>query len=137
MKNSLLEEMVGLKIAKCYRYFYENFSDSIPDDLIDQETDGSLCVLFSNNLLIEFIPKSEDFSINISQKGLNYLENDKLKDVSNNSFWSKFTNKSVKNVTALKYGFRISFENLDSIEILYFSETDYTFDALVIRQALE
>lgn len=77
MKNNEINinRLVGLKIVECYRHFYESFLDEIPEHLREQETDGSLCLLFSDNTTIEIKPVSEDFSIDIRKRNIDYIKN--------------------------------------------------------------
>jgi hypothetical protein len=130
-----INDIIGLKIIKCYRFFYEAFSDNMPEHLRDQETDGSLYLLFSNNMLIEFKPISEEFSIDIKRLNHDYsLNNHDIKDVSSNDFWMRFLDRKISFLKLLKNGIQINFENLKKIEIIYLSETKYTFDSLIIRE---
>ncbi|PJJ11144.1 hypothetical protein CLU83_4640 [Flavobacterium sp. 1] len=136
MKNNetYINRLIGLKIVKGYRFFYESFLDEMPEDLRDQETDGSLCLLFSDNTVLEIKPISENFSIDIEKRDINYIKNNQdLKNVSNNSFWSQLVNIKISSVKLLENGIQIGFENLKKIEIKYLSETEYTFDSLIIR----
>ncbi|QYS87102.1 hypothetical protein JJC03_03820 [Flavobacterium oreochromis] len=136
MKESInLEDYIGLSIKKCYRLFYEEFSESVPDYLKHQETDGSLCLIFSNNEVIEITPLTEDFSINVKKLNIDYiLDCKELKDVSNNDFWKKYINKKIELIELLSNGIQIKFYDSNKIEILYLSETEYTFDSLIIRE---
>jgi hypothetical protein len=128
--------LIGLKIVKSYRFFYESFLDEMPENLRDQETDGSLCLLFSDNTVIEIKPISEDFSTDIQKKDINYIKNNQdLKDVSSNSFWIQLINIKISSVKLLENGIKISFENSKKIEVKYLSETNYTFDSLIIRDS--
>lgn len=136
MKNNEadINRLIGLKIVKSYRFFYESFLDEMPENLRDQETDGSLCLLFSDSTVIEIKPISEDFSIDIKKRDIDYIKNNSdLKNVSNNSFWSQLVNKKISLVKLLENGIQIGFENSKKIEIKYLSETEYTFDSLIIR----
>ncbi|MBF4485041.1 hypothetical protein [Flavobacterium sp. CSZ] len=136
MKNNNIniDGLTDLKIIKSYRFFYESFLDEMPEELRDQETDGSLCLLFSDNTVIEIKPISENFSIDIQKRDINYINNNQdLKDVSNNSFWRQLLKIKISSVELLENGIQISFENSKKIEVKYLSETKYTFDSLIIR----
>ncbi|OOB82201.1 hypothetical protein BZL53_10300 [Flavobacterium columnare] len=130
-----INDYIGLSIKKSYRFFYEDFSDVIPDYLKDQETDGSLCLNFSNDEIVEITPLTEEFSIQIKKLDYDYITScENLKEVSDNDFWRKFINKKIELIELLPNGIQIKFENFKNIEIIYLSETEYTFDSLIIRE---
>ena len=57
------ESIIGLKIVRCYRNFYELDNSHIPVNILHEKSDGDLIIEFSNNVMIKFSPSSEDFSI--------------------------------------------------------------------------
>ncbi|MBF6653858.1 hypothetical protein C3B47_13400 [Flavobacterium columnare] len=130
-----VNDYIGLSIKKSYRLFYEDFLDIISDSLKDQETDGSLCLKFSNGEVIEITPLSEEFSIEIKKIDSNCITAyENLKEVSNNDFWKKYINKKIELIELLPNGIQIKFDDSKRIEIIYLSETEYTFDSLIIRE---
>ena len=134
-----LNSLKGLSVQNCLRLYSENDFEDIPVSLKDEESDGSTFLIFSNNLVYGFYANTEIYSIDIKK----IKENDipiEAKDVSGNSFWKNIIGIKILCVEILKneysefYGFRFSFENNIKIDIQYIAESNYTFDAIVIRK---
>jgi hypothetical protein len=128
----------GLSIQNCLRQFSENDFEEIPEDMREQEADGSTFLIFSNGDAYGFYPNSEEFSIEI-KKIVRADIPSRVSDVSGNNFWKSVIDKKIVEVELLCnnldsfYAIRFSFENNVKIDVEYISESDYTFDALIIR----
>jgi len=141
MKNisDNISSLKGLYIKNCFRIFSESDYESIPDDLREQESDGSTFLIFSDESVYGFFPNTEKFTIELEKLHIKDIPNNSY-DVSKNVFWSSVIGIKITSIKQLysnlniHYGFRFFFENNTIIDIKYISESVYTFDALVIRK---
>lgn len=132
--------IIGKTIQKCERYLSENDFEDIPESLLSTESDGITYLTLNNELILGFYPHTEKSTISYSTLNKNDVGNTDLINISTNYLIKNILNIPIKGITLLKnefliepYGVRFIFENDKSIELLYLSESEYTFDALVIR----
>ena len=138
-RTDLLKSLTGLTISSCCRLF-EPYGDSdfIPSNIRDQELDAITVLKFSNKHLLGFYPDTSKFTLSVKEHVLGDLPKG-LVNVSSNSFWQGVIGKKILAVNLLfgiieePYGIRFELENNLKFELQYVSETEYTFDALIIR----
>lgn len=133
------ETLIGQSIRKCLRHFNSYDLSHIPDELRYLEADGTILLLFSNEHVVKFIANTEFFSIKIESQIHSDLTN--YKDISQNKFWQQRIGKAIQKIEFLHdkleqpYGLKFYLENNHNFTIQYVSESDYEFDAIVIRNA--
>ena len=136
--ESILRSIEGQSIKSCFRLFSESDFEEIPEDKKEQEADGNMYLVFSNGVIVGFYPVSESFTIELEKLEQSELP-DGLSDVSGNQFWQKRTGQKILNVELLyavidvPFGVRFNLENGLKVELQYASESDYTFDALIVK----
>jgi len=127
----------GKHIIKCFRLFFESDLEYIPENIRWQEADGVVFLVFSNGEIISFYPNSENFTVKMEKIKKEKLPNGLL-EVSNNQFWNKRVNSEIISVeliygyTDTPYGVLFQFANGLKMDLCYLSESEYTFDALII-----
>jgi hypothetical protein len=132
-----ITQLKNLSIQKCLRGFPKYDIGHIPDNLKDQESDGDIYFVFSNECILKISAITEIFSIGITEQ-IKIIESN-FSDISSNAFWKNRIGKSIFDVEVLsgnsKYPFGVKFklENSMDFKIEYVSESDYEFDAIVIR----
>lgn len=141
LSDSILARMnsfKGLQLQDCFRKYYDDHGDFDSNDNLDQELDGDTFIVFSDKTVIGFYAHSEAFSLKIDFSAT--LENTVATNVSGNLFWKNKIGNDVVDIQLLyseyrsnPYGVKFILSNDTCFEIVYVSESDYTFDAVVIR----
>jgi hypothetical protein len=129
--------LIGCKIDSVYRKFFERVD--LNNELSLHESDGSIVLVFKNGYSISFYPNTEKFTITYEiNENLNYYD---LVNLGHAKFWKRILGKSIINIEKqFEYdkinpsGIIITLDNLIKIKILYVSESEFTFDALIIRK---
>lgn len=135
--NTEINSLLNFEIINCYRRF-ENFDIDSTNENLTQERDGITYLVFNNNQVIIFYPNSEQFSIDYKLSDISCINSD-LKEITTNKFWKNIVNQkivSIKNLFAeskIPYGIRFIFKNNLKLDIVYISESEIEFDALVIK----
>lgn len=135
-----LKDLEGLSVKKCWRLLHEAENENIPEQIKNEESDGLTYILFSNGEVLCFAPESERFTIRYKSISQNEIPHDALL-VSSNTYWSKRIDQEIievgflngNNLHSNPYGLRLNLINSKRIDIMYISESDYTFDALIIK----
>jgi hypothetical protein len=132
------KQTIGKSIKKCKRNFTVLNDNHIPIAVKDQESDGTTYLFFSDEKVFGFYANTENFTINVKEIR-DDTEINNSKDVSSNNYWEKRLNVRIKDVSLVygtnehPYGISFILENDLKIDLHYISESDYEFDALVIR----
>lgn len=132
-----LKSLEGLSIVKCLRKFNTYNVSHIPIGLRNLEQDGITFLVFDNNKIVKFSPNTEVGTINYCFD--ESIDNNQLTDISNDLFFEKiigFKIISLSNIFGFidnSYGIEFTFENGSRMRIVYESESNYEFDALIIR----
>ncbi|SHF73631.1 hypothetical protein SAMN05444377_11746 [Flavobacterium fontis] len=133
------KELKGFSIQKCLRHFNNYDSSHIPAELRELEADGTILLLFSNETSIIFRANTETFSIEIENR--NVLDVNDFTDITKNKFWEHRIGKTIQDIEFLfgkleqPYGIKFYLENNCNFTIEYLSESNYEFDAIIIRNA--
>lgn len=141
--QDVFESLKGLSIQSCLRLFYnEDIIIDIPDEDKEQELDGNTFLFFSNGEIIGFYPSSENFTIQITKHKKEDIPKNSS-NISNNKFWKSIIGEKILevellfNILEIPYGVRFEFNNKKSISLQYVSESEYDFDALIIRKNID
>lgn len=132
-----LKLMEGLSIYKCLRQFTQENFEEIPDNVKEQEADGNTFLIFSNKEIVGFYPNTEEFAIKV-KKIVSVPE--QSVDVSKNNFWKSLIGKKIQKINFLPDNLdfpnciEFILENNENFKLQYTSESQYTFDALIIRK---
>lgn len=135
--NTEINSFLNFEIINCYRRF-ENFDIDSRNDNLTQEKDGITYLVFNNNQVIIFYPNSERFSIDYKLSDISCINSD-LKEITSNKFWKNLVNQKIETIknlfseSKIPYGIRFIFKNNLKLDIVYISESEIEFDALVIR----
>lgn len=135
--NTEINSFLNFEIINCYRRF-ENFDIDSTNDNLTQEKDGITYLVFNNNQVIIFYPNSERFSIDYKLSDISCINSD-LKEITSNKFWKNLVNQKIETIknlfseSKIPYGIRFIFKNNLKLDIVYISESEIEFDALVIR----
>lgn len=135
---SLFPNILGYSIISVWRIFPEMELEGIPEKLKYEESDGLIYLQFSNDLIICFFAKSEGFTLQWEIVG-NGVPVNSATNISTSDYWKSRLNIPVIDIRFLNggatYPFGVSFllKTNAEISLQYVSESEYTFDALIIR----
>lgn len=136
--ENILKEVKGLYIKSCLRLFFDIDVVDIPDALKEQEADGNVYFILSNSEIIGFYPYTEKCTLKFEFLDKNNLP-EGLLDISANQYWRGKIGQKIVDLELLynqidtPYGIRFYLENRQNVELQYISESEYTFDALIIK----
>ena len=136
--NTSFIEIKGNSIKECWRYLTESEFEDIPKDLKGEESDGFTYLILSNGIVLSFYPNTEEYTLDYSFISLEDIP-DKALNFSSSSYWKERLGSKIIEIKILRgkseapFGVQLELENSSKIELQYVSETEYTFDALVVR----
>lgn len=137
----LNESPEGLKsqsIVNVWRLFSETEFEEIPNEKIDEESDGDTYLELINGMVLGIYPNTEQFTLDYEYLELLQVPKE-AKFVSENLYWKKRIGKKIFKVEGIygslptPYGMAFELEGGYRIELKYVSESEYTFDALIIN----
>jgi len=132
------ESFKNNSIKNIWRLFSEIELEGIPEEKIDEEADATTYIEFSNNMIIGIYPNTEKFTLDYDYLELCQIPKEAIL-LSNNLYWSKRIGKKILNIKGIfgdlihPQGIIFELEDSEKVELLYISESSYTFDALIIR----
>jgi hypothetical protein len=135
--DQIASKLENTSINACWRSLSELELDNIPDEYQEEAADGSTYLQFSDGTVIGFYAHTEAFTVQfkiLPTKGIpeNAIE------TSRNAYWQKRINTPIVNIKLIYQaipqpaGLEFFLSNQQTIRLLYVSENEYTFDALVI-----
>jgi hypothetical protein len=133
-----LSHLKGKSIRMCFRSLSGENLEHIPQEKKYEESDGITCLVFSSQEAVTFYPNSEEFSITFDYLDAHLAEG--FVKVPTNEYWSTRLENPIEDVKLLHseyssepYGLNIVLENGRSVKLVYVSESEFEFDALVLR----
>lgn len=121
----LVKQLSGLKITRCLRNFTVGLNEDLPLEIQQQESDGDVCLVFSNGLVVNFQAHTEEFSITLCVLD-GIIKNNNFLDLSENKFWKTKIGIEINKVSFIKgdyrdnpYGIEFSMVNDEKFEIIY------------------
>ena len=137
-KKIVKGSLEGLMILAVFRSFYDEDHEHIPKKLRHQEADGTTCIFLSEGKYFTISANSELFTLDLCSSSEKPSRD--FVEISNTTFWNNKINVLIEEVnfmynnqSTIPYGLELQLENGATIKFIYLSETEYTFDALVIR----
>ena len=139
LSQDLLRNCINLEIKKCFRSFYTDDYKTIPNEEMFLKSDGVIILLLSDESLLGFYPKTEEFTVLVELLKSDELSNEVI-DISEDAYWFNRTNRKIESINYLffnkkdiPYGISFLLSNGEEVNIEYSSENKYTFDALILN----
>lgn len=136
--NIIFENIKNQTIQACWRRLSVIEQDGIPDNLREEEADGNTYLQFSSGLCVGFYPNSELYTVEFEVLEEKQIPKD-ASDVSKNDYWQQRVAHNILDITLLygatnkPYGVKFNLQNHQEVQLLYVSESEFTFDALIVR----
>lgn len=125
-------------IQACWRSLSAIEQEGVPDEVKEEEVDGNTYLQFSNGLFIGFYPSSEHYTVEFEVLEENQIPKEVI-NVSGNIYWKQRIAHKVLDIELLygfadkPYGIKLHLTNQQEVQLLYVSESEFTFDALIVK----